>query len=74
MAAEHGLARSAEEEKILRDIREEKEKLWIEIQVWTPLENLYKSTSIKITLLQELRRQIIDIDNELAALDEANDE
>ena len=74
MAAEHGLARSAEEEKILRDIREEKEKLWIEIQVWTPLENLYKSTFVKITLLQELRRQIIDIDNELAALDEANDE
>ena len=33
MAAEQGLARSAEEEKILRDIREEKEQLWIEIQV-----------------------------------------
>ena len=33
MAAEQGLARSAEEEKILRDIREEKERLWLEIQV-----------------------------------------
>lgn len=33
MAAEQGLARSVEEEKILRDIREEKESLWIEIQV-----------------------------------------
>ena len=33
MAAEQGLARSVEEEKILRDIREEKERLWIEIQV-----------------------------------------
>ena len=33
MAAEQGLARSAEEEKILRDIREEKEHLWLEIQV-----------------------------------------
>ena len=33
MAAEQGLARSAEEEKILRDIREEKEQLWLEIQV-----------------------------------------
>ena len=33
MAAEQGLARSAEEEKILRDIREEKERLWLDIQV-----------------------------------------
>ena len=29
---------------------------------------------ISLPLLQELRRQIIDIDNELCALDEANDE
>lgn len=53
MASEQ-LTRSAEEEKLLKDIRDEKEKLWLEIQ--------------------ELRRQVIDIDNELAALDEANDE
>lgn len=33
MAAEDGLARSAEEEKILREIRDEKEQLWLEIQV-----------------------------------------
>lgn len=31
MATEQ-LARSAEEEKLLKEIREEKEKLWIEIQ------------------------------------------
>ena len=29
---------------------------------------------VLIACFQELRRQIIDIDNELAALDEANDE
>ncbi|CAI8014120.1 hypothetical protein GBAR_LOCUS8856 [Geodia barretti] len=51
---ERDLARSEEEEKLLKKIREEKERLWCEIQ--------------------ELRRQIIDIDNELCALDEANDE
>ena len=33
MAAEDGLVRSAEEEKILREIRDEKEQLWLEIQV-----------------------------------------
>lgn len=53
-SSERDLARSEEEEKLLKDIREEKDRLWLEIQ--------------------ELRRQIIDIDNELAALDEANDE
>jgi hypothetical protein len=51
---ERDLARSEEEEKLLKKIREEKERLWCEIQ--------------------DLRRQIIDIDNELGALDEANDE
>eukprot|EP00731_Ephydatia_muelleri_P028390 Em0020g34a len=48
------VSRSEEEEKLLKEIREEKERLWLEIQ--------------------ELRRQIIDVDNELAALDESNDE
>lgn len=42
MAAEQGLARSAEEEKILRDIRDEKEKLWMEIQVQALHENVLK--------------------------------
>ena len=30
---ERDLARSAEEEKLLKKIREEKERLWVEIQV-----------------------------------------
>ena len=42
MAAEQGLARSAEEEKILRDIRDEKEKLWMEIQVQALHEKVLK--------------------------------
>ena len=31
--SERELTRSEEEEKLLRDIREEKERLWLEIQV-----------------------------------------
>jgi len=75
LPSERELTRSEEEEKLLRDIREEKERLWLEIQVgkW------FKSGAITwssdaVSCFQDLRRQIIDIDNELAALDEANDE
>lgn len=28
------VSRSEEEEKLLKEIREEKERLWLEIQVW----------------------------------------
>ena len=33
LPSERELTRSEEEEKLLRDIREEKERLWLEIQV-----------------------------------------
>ena len=66
--SERELSRSEEEEALLRKIREEKEQLWFEIQV-----TIYCSKQLFNTL-QDLRRQIIDIDNDLAALDEANDE
>ena len=33
LPTERDLARSEEEEKLLRDIREEKERLWLDIQV-----------------------------------------
>ena len=32
-SSERDLARSEEEEKLLKDIREEKDRLWLEIQV-----------------------------------------
>ena len=87
LPSERELSRSEEEEKLLRDIREEKERLWLEIQVCRRLRLAYSEPLAGFViqgtcsnnhctdcLFQELRRQIIDIDNELAALDEANDE
>ena len=38
---ERELSRSEEEEKLLRDIREEKERLWLEIQVCRRLRLAY---------------------------------
>ena len=38
LQAERDLARSEEEEKLLKQIREEKERLWCEIQVRAPRE------------------------------------
>ena len=50
MAAEQGLARSVEEEKILRDIREEKERLWIEIQVLKDIHGSFEYESKPVLL------------------------
>jgi hypothetical protein len=66
--SEKELSRSEEEEALLRKIRLEKEQLWFEIQV------IYTLIRRIMIACKDLRRQIIDIDNDLAALDEANDE
>ena len=41
LPSERELSRSEEEEKLLRDIREEKERLWLEIQVCRRLRLAY---------------------------------
>jgi hypothetical protein len=52
MAAEQGLARSVEEEKILRDIREEKERLWLEIQVLIDIDRSFEVNLMKSVLVR----------------------
>lgn len=53
---ERELSRSEEEEKLLRDIREEKERLWLEIQVCRRLRLAYRVCR-RLRLVHDVSKQ-----------------